>query len=136
MMNTAQNWYTLHISLKHKTNRKCNTYQYEKKHEITGRNHKTCFTSTLSSSYIYLVLLISYLDKINLQSNMKITSSCTSMLKQMMRLNTRWDQFYLCNCMLQITTTTSTSITATAANSNANDNIPSSCSVYSFSVNT
>ena len=69
---------------------KCNTYQHEKKHKITGRNHKTCFTSSAS---IYLVLLISYLDKIDLQSNMKTWfSSCTGMLKQMMRLNTQWDQ--------------------------------------------
>jgi len=37
---------------------------------------------------------MSYLDKINLQSNKKIRfSSCISMLKQMMRMNTRWDQF-------------------------------------------
>jgi len=72
MMNTAHDWYILHISLKYKETVKCNTYQHEKKHEITGRNHKTCFTSTLSSASIYLVHLISYLDKINLQSNKKI----------------------------------------------------------------
>jgi hypothetical protein len=44
--------------------------------------------------------------------------------------------FYaIVHVMLQRITTTSTSITAATANSTANDNIPSSCSVYSFSVN-